>query len=121
MKIEKVNINDKLKKFQDYWSPRIAGELNGQHVKLLKLKGGFIWHKHEQEDEMFLVISGELRMEFREKIVMLKAGEFIIVPNGVEHRPVAEEEVEVMLFEPATTLNTGNQTHALTRQKLERI
>jgi mannose-6-phosphate isomerase-like protein (cupin superfamily) len=106
--IEKINISEKLELFQDYWNPRIVGELNGQHIKLVKLKGEFIWHKHDDEDEMFLVIKGKLNIEFRNKYVVLNEGEFIIVPKGIEHKPVAEEETQVLLFEPKTTLNTGN-------------
>ncbi len=94
--------------FDDYWNPRIVGQLNGQHVKLAKFKGPFVWHHHELEDEMFLVLSGRFRMEFRDRVVPLEAGEMIVVPRGVEHRPVADEETHVLLFEPATTRNTGN-------------
>jgi mannose-6-phosphate isomerase-like protein (cupin superfamily) len=104
----KVNLRDKLDLIHDHWSPRIVGELNGQHVKLVKFKGEFVWHHHEDEDEMFLVLQGRFRMEFRENTVLLEEGEFLIVPRGVEHRPVAEGEVAVLLFEPAGTLNTGN-------------
>lgn len=119
--MHKVNILEKLGVFNDYWSPKIIGELNGQHVKLAKFKGEFVWHKHENEDEMFLVIAGVLKIEFRDKTVILNPGEFIIVPRGIEHKPVAEEEVSVMLFEPATTLNTGNIDNDLTKKKLERL
>ncbi|MBF2709804.1 cupin domain-containing protein [Flavobacterium soyangense] len=121
MSIEKVNIADKLSLFNDYWNPRIVGELNGQLVKLAKFEGEFVWHQHENEDEMFLVISGILKMEFRDKIVEVNPGEFIIVPKGVEHKPVAESEVSVMLFEPNTTLNTGNTRGELTKENLEKI
>ena len=121
MSIEKVNITEKLSLFNDYWNPRIVGELNGQHIKLAKFEGEFVWHKHENEDEMFLVISGILKMEFRDKTVEIKPNEFIIVPKGVEHKPVAESEVSVMLFEPNTTLNTGNTKGELTRESLEKI
>jgi mannose-6-phosphate isomerase-like protein (cupin superfamily) len=121
MSIEKVNIKEKLSLFNDYWNPRIVGELNGQHIKLAKFEGEFVWHKHENEDEMFLVISGILKMEFRDKTVEIKPNEFIIVPKGVEHKPVAESEVSVILFEPNTTLNTGNTKGALTRESLEKI
>ena len=107
--MQKVNLAQKLTLFSDHWNPRIVGELNGQHVKLAKLKGEFVWHHHDQEDELFLVLSGNLKMEFRDKTVELQEGEFLIVPRGVEHRPVAEEEVSVLLFEPASTLNTGNR------------
>lgn len=106
--MEKVNLGEKFEQIQDFWSPKIAGELNGQHVRLVKLLGEFVWHHHEHEDEMFLIVKGRLKLEFRDKTVELKAGEFLIVPSGVEHRPVAEEEVQVLLFEPVATLNTGN-------------
>jgi mannose-6-phosphate isomerase-like protein (cupin superfamily) len=112
--IEKVNIKEKFALFDERWSPKIVGELNGQHVKLVKLHGEFVWHHHEQEDELFLVLGGRLRMDFRDRRVWVEQGEFIIVPRGVEHRPVAEEEVHEMLFEPATTLNTGNVRNELT-------
>jgi mannose-6-phosphate isomerase-like protein (cupin superfamily) len=118
--IEKVNIKEKFALFDERWSPKIVGELNGQHVKLVKLHGEFVWHHHEQEDELFLVLEGRLRMDFRDRRVWVEEGEFIIVPRGVEHRPVAEEEVHVMLFEPATTLNTGNVRNELTATE-ERI
>jgi mannose-6-phosphate isomerase-like protein (cupin superfamily) len=121
MNPEKVNIAKKLSLFHDHWNPRIVGELNGQHVKLVKLKGEFVWHKHDIEDEMFLVISGILKMEFRDKTVEIRPNEFIIVPRGVEHRPMAENEVEIMLFEPASTLNTGDSKGELTREVLEKI
>jgi mannose-6-phosphate isomerase-like protein (cupin superfamily) len=119
--MDKVNIEEKLSQFSDYYNPRIIGELNGQHVKATKLKGEFIWHHHENEDEMFLIIKGTLKMEFRDKTVELKPGEFIIVPRGVEHKPVAEEEVHLLLFEPASTINTGNLENERTRKKLEKI
>jgi len=119
--MNKVNINEKLSQFHDYWNPRIIGELNGQQVKAAKLKGEFDWHHHEMEDELFLVIKGMLRMEFRDKVVEVNEGEFIIVPRKIEHRPVAEEEVHILLFEPATTLNTGNIENEKTRKDLERL
>jgi mannose-6-phosphate isomerase-like protein (cupin superfamily) len=118
--IDKINIEEKFALFDERWSPKIVGELNGQHVKLVKLHGEFVWHHHEQEDELFLVLAGRLRMDFRDRRVWVEEGEFIIVPRGVEHRPVAEEEVHVMLFEPATTLNTGNVRNELTATE-ERI
>jgi mannose-6-phosphate isomerase-like protein (cupin superfamily) len=118
--IEKVNVKEKFTLFDERWSPKIVGELNGQHVKLVKLHGEFVWHHHEQEDELFLGLSGRLRMDFRDRHVWVEPGEFIIVPRGVEHWPVAEEEVHVMLFEPATTLNTGNVRNELTATE-ERI
>lgn len=119
--MDKVNILQKLSTFSDYWNPRIVGELNGQQVKLVKFKGEFVWHKHDNEDEMFLVVKGKFQMEFRDKTVELNEGEFIVVPKGVEHKPVAIEEVEIMLFEPDTTLNTGNTRGELTRDTLEKI
>lgn len=119
--MEKVNIKQKLSLFTDYWNPRIVGELNGQHVKLVKFQGEFVWHKHDNEDEMFFVISGRFKMEFRDRTVVLNENDFLIVPRGIEHRPVAEQEVSVMLFEPATTLNTGNIENGLTKRNLEKI
>ncbi len=119
--MEKVNLTEKLSLFNDHYNPRIVGELNGQHVKLVKLKGEFVWHKHEQEDELFLVVKGKFNMELRDKTVTIHEGEFIIVPRGVEHRPVAEKEVHILLFEPAGTVNTGEVENELTRTKLERI
>ncbi len=118
---EKITIADKLSLFHDYWNPRIVGELNGQHVKLVKFQGVFVWHKHDHEDEMFYVLKGEFNMEFRDKTVTLKENEFLIVPKGVEHRPVADHEVAVMLFEPVSTLNTGDTRNNLTRDQLENI
>jgi mannose-6-phosphate isomerase-like protein (cupin superfamily) len=106
--MEKVSIREKLALFHDHWNPKIVGELNGQHVKLVKFQGEFVWHKHNRENELFLVIKGRFRMEYRDRHVWLEEGEFFIVPRGVEHRPVAEEEVHVLLFEPAGTLNTGD-------------
>lgn len=120
-KMGKVNINEKLSLFSDHWSPKIVGELNGQHVKLVKIKGEFVWHKHDYEDEMFLVIKGSFRMEYRDKFVDVNENEFIIIPRGVEHRPVADEEVSIMLFEPASTLNTGNTEGELTKHTLDKI
>ncbi len=119
--MQKVNIAEKLDLFSDFWHPRIVGELNGQHVKLVKLKGEFVWHKHDHEDEMFFVLKGILKMEFRDKAVDIHENEFLIVPKGTEHRPVAEEEVSVMLFEPASTINTGDNPGELTREELGRI
>jgi mannose-6-phosphate isomerase-like protein (cupin superfamily) len=119
--MEKINLTEKLSKFSDHYNPRIVGELNGQLVKLVKFKGEFIWHHHELEDELFYVVKGNFDMHFRDKVVTINEGEFIIVPRGIEHKPVAENEVEVMLFEPATTLNTGNTENKLTRKKLDRI
>lgn len=102
-------------------SPKIVGELNGQQVKLVKFKGEFVWHKHDHEDELFLVINGSFKMEYRDRTEVLNENEFVIVPRGVEHRPVADKEVSVMLFEPATTLNTGGATSQLTKTELDRI
>ncbi len=119
--MERINLKEKLGMINDHWHPRVAGELNGQHVKLVKFQGEFVWHQHEAEDELFYVIEGNFDMEFRDKTVHLKAGEMIIVPRGVEHRPVAKEEVSVMLFEPAGTLNTGNTNGPLTRNVTENI
>ncbi len=106
--MDKVDLTRGFASFSDHWSPKVAAELNGQHVKLVKFKGEFVWHHHEHEDEMFLVHKGRFVMEFRDRRVPLGPGEFIVVPRGVEHRPVADEEVQVVLFEPAGTLNTGN-------------
>ena len=119
--MEKVIIADKLGLFSEYWSPKIVGELNGQHIKLVKLKGEFVWHKHDDEDEMFLVIEGVLKMELRDKTIEIHKNEFLIVPKGTEHRPVADKEVSVMLFEPASTVNTGNTENELTQHKLETL
>jgi mannose-6-phosphate isomerase-like protein (cupin superfamily) len=119
--MDKVNIADKLALFEDHWNPRIVGELNGQHVKLVKFKGEFVWHKHDDEDELFLVVTGCFDMELRDKTVRLNTGEFFIVPRGVEHRPVASEEVSVLLFEPAATLNTGDAESDMTKHQLETI
>ena len=119
--MEKVNIEEKLSLFQDHWNPRIIGELNGQHVKLVKFQGEFVWHKHDAEDELFYVLKGSFKMEFRDRTVELNENEFFIVPRGVEHKPVADKEVSVMLFEPASTLNTGNTKGELTREWLEKI
>ncbi len=125
--MNKINLEQKLSLIKDHWNPRIIGELNGQYLKLVKFKGPFTWHHHETEDEMFLVVKGRFRMEYREgngpsgeqRDVWIEEGEFIVVPHGVEHRPVAEEEAEVLLFEPATTLNTGNVRDEFTVPKLE--
>jgi mannose-6-phosphate isomerase-like protein (cupin superfamily) len=119
--MNKVNLAEKLALFSDYWSPKVVGELNGQQVKLVKFKGPFTWHHHDAEDEMFLVVKGRFRMELRDRSVELAEGEFIVVPKGVEHRPVADEEVHVLLFEPATTLNTGNVVNERTVRQLERL
>lgn len=118
---QKVNLSDKFDLFDEVWSPKVVGGLNGQHVKLVKLLGEFVWHHHDDEDELFLVVRGRFRMEFREREVWLEEGEMIVVPRGVEHRPVAEEEAWVMLFEPASTLNTGNVRDESTVEELDRI
>jgi mannose-6-phosphate isomerase-like protein (cupin superfamily) len=119
--MDKVNISQKLDQFTDYYNPRLIGELNGQHVKAVKLKGDFVWHHHDLEDELFLVVKGKLKMEFRDKTVEVTEGEFIIVPRGIEHKPAAEEEVHLLLFEPASTLNTGNVENERTRKDLQKI
>jgi mannose-6-phosphate isomerase-like protein (cupin superfamily) len=124
--MQKVNLFEKLSLFAEHWSPKIAGELNGQQVKLVKFLGEFVWHRHDVEDELFLVIRGSFRMDYRsgdgrEQAIDLHEGEFLIVPRGVEHRPVADREVHVLLFEPASTLNTGNVRGELTKEKLERL
>jgi len=119
--MEKVNIEEKLALFEDHWNPRIVGELNGQHVKLVKFNGEFVWHKHDNEDELFFVLKGYFKMEFRDKTIELKENEFLIVPKGIEHRPVAETEVAIMLFEPNTTINTGNLKNNLTKDVLDLI
>ena len=119
--MEKVNLAEKLALFADHWSPKIVGELNGQHVKLVKFRGEFVWHKHDHEDELFLVVKGCFIMEFRDRHVPLGEGEFLIVPRGVEHRPVADQEVHVLLFEPATTLNTGDVRNERTVANPERL
>ena len=117
--MKKINISQKLAQFKDHWNPRIIGELNQQHVKLAKLKGEFIWHKHDDEDEMFLVLKGTLKIEFRDRTETIQENEIIIVPKGVEHKPIAEQEVSIMLFEPATTINTGDLDNERTRKNLE--
>ena len=121
MIINKINVPDKFDQIHDHWNPRVVGELNGQQVKLVKFKGEFSWHKHAGEDEMFLVIKGNFSMELRDKTIQLSEGEFVIIPRGTEHRPVAENEVHVMLFEPAGTLNTGDQRNELTKETLQKL
>ena len=118
---DKVSLAEKFASFSDHWSPKVVGELNGQQVRLAKLHGAFFWHHHDAEDELFLVHRGRLRMEFRDRVVELSPGEFLVVPRGVEHRPVADEEVEVVLFEPAATRNTGNLRNERTVERLERL
>jgi len=119
--MDKVNLSQKFALFSQYFQPKIVGELNGQHVKLVKVLGSFVWHHHDSEDELFLVVQGRMRIEFRESVVWIEEGEFLIVPRGVEHRPVADEEAHILLFEPANTLNTGNVEGEMTVRVLERI
>lgn len=119
--MDAVNLSEKLSRVKEYWSPKIVGEVNDSYVKLVKFKNEFVWHHHENEDELFLVLQGRMRMKFRDRDVIVSPGEFIIVPKGVEHKPVAEEEVHVMLFEPKTTLNTGNVRNERTLATLERL
>lgn len=116
-----VSLAEKFSLFHEFWSPKITGELNNSYVKLVKFKGAFVWHHHEQEDELFLVVKGELLIKLRERDLRLREGEFVIIPRGVEHLPVAEEEVHVVLFEPKSTLNTGNIRNERTLPRLERI
>ncbi len=118
---DKVSLREAFARFTDHWNPRIAGELNGQQIRLAKFQGEFVWHQHADEDELFLVVNGRFRMEFRDRTVELGEGEFLIVPRGVEHRPVADEEVHVLLFEPASTLNTGDASDSRTRRDLDRL
>ncbi len=124
--LDKINLNQKLSLINDHWNPRIASELNGQYVKLVKFQGPFTWHHHENEDELFLVVKGRFRMDYldddkNKQETWIEQGEFIVIPRGVEHCPVAEEECEVMLFEPASTLNTGNINDSFTRKELDKI
>jgi len=119
--MQTVNLAETFSKFQDYWNPRLLGEVNDFHVKAVKLKGEFIWHHHDNEDELFLVVKGTLRMRFRDHEAVVREGEFVIVPRGVEHLPVADDEVHIILLEPKTTLNTGNVTNERTVRELERL
>ncbi len=119
--MQKVNLENKLGLFNEYWSPKIVGDLNDSHVKLAKFKGEFVWHKHDNEDELFFIIKGNLLIKFRDGDVQLQEGEFIVIPKGVEHLPIAEEEVHVMLIEPKATLNTGDVNNSLTKTDLDRI
>ena len=119
--MEKINLLQKFELIEDHWNPRVAGQLNGQEIKLVKFIGEFIWHHHDEEDELFLVVKGSFNMELRDQTIELNEGEMLIVPRGVEHRPVAKEEVWVLLFEPASTLNTGNLVNERTRKELSRI
>jgi mannose-6-phosphate isomerase-like protein (cupin superfamily) len=119
--IAKISLAEKFAAIHDQWNPRVVGELNGQQVKLVKLRGAFVWHHHEHEDELFLVHRGSFRMEFRDRTIELAPGDILIVPRGVEHRPVADAEVEVLLFEPSTTLNTGNLVNERTVRHPNRL
>jgi len=119
--MEKVNISEKFEQFSELWSPKIVGELNGQLVKLVKVKGEFVWHHHDAEDELFLVLRGRLDMHLRDGVVPIHEGEFFIIPRGAEHKPVANDETHILLFEPASTLNTGNVRNERTRETLERL
>ena len=123
--MNKINLREKFSLIDDQWNPRIAAELNGQYVKLVKFQGPFTWHHHDTEDELFMVLKGRFRMEYREdgaeKSEWIEEGELIVVPRGVEHRPVADDECELLLFEPVSTLNTGNTENELTRKELSRI
>jgi len=119
--MNKINLSEKFELFSEYWSPKVVGELNGQQVKLVKFKGPFVWHHHEAEDELFYVVKGSFDMEFRDRTVTINEGEFIIVPKGIEHRPNAPEEVQVLLFEPASTLNTGNTENERTLKNLQHL
>lgn len=119
--MEKISLKEKFSMFNDQWSPKVIGDLNGQQVKLAKLEGDFVWHQHQDEDELFLVIKGCLKIAFRDKEVLLNEGEMIIVPRGVEHKPMAEHDVWVLLFEPASTKHTGNVVNERTVHFLDRI
>jgi len=119
--IKKINLAEKFGSFQDHWSPKVVGELNDSLVKLVKLEGEFVWHHHETEDELFLVIKGSLLIRLRDRDIRVEEGEFVIIPHGVEHLPVADEEVQILLLEPATTLNTGDVNNERTVAELERI
>ena len=119
--MEKINLAEKLALFNEHWSPKIVGDLNDAHVKLAKFKGEFVWHKHDNEDELFFVIKGTLLIKMRDRDIYIKEGEFLIIPKGVEHLPIAKEEVHVMLVEPKSTLNTGDAVSDLTKEKLDRI
>jgi mannose-6-phosphate isomerase-like protein (cupin superfamily) len=119
--MEKVNLSQKFSQFQDYWSPKIAGEINDSHVKLVKLKGDFVWHHHDAEDELFLVVKGRLLIRLRDRDIHVDEGEFVIIPHGVEHLPIAQQEVHLLLIEPKSTLNTGNLRNERTVTELQRI
>ncbi len=119
--MEKVNIKEKFSLFSDQWSPKIIGQLNGQDVKLAKLEGEFVWHDHKDEDELFYIVKGALTIEFRDKVVHLNEGEMLVVPKGIEHKPIAKEEVWVLLFEPSNIKHTGDVQHELTKKNFEKI
>lgn len=119
--MNRINLAEKLALFSTHWDPQIIAELNGQHVKLVKILGEFVWHHHEHEDELFLVVRGAFRMEYRDRTVELQEGDLVVVPRGVEHRPVAERECSILLFEPAGTVNTGNAGGGLTRDGSARV
>jgi len=121
MSLRKVNLAEMFGRFQDHWKPKIVGEVNDSLVKLVKFKGEFVWHHHDREDEMFLVVKGRMRMQLRDREVTVGPGEFIIIPHGIEHKPVADEETEVVLFEPTSTLNTGNVRNERTVAQLDRL
>ena len=119
--MEVINLKEKFNLFSDQWSPKIIGELNGQAVKIAKVEGEFVWHDHKNEDELFYILKGELILEFRDKSITLREGDMTIIPRGVEHKPIAKEEVWLMLFEPMETKHTGDVVHELTKDKLDRI
>jgi len=119
--MEVVNINEKFSLFNEHWSPKIIGQLNGQDVKLAKIEGEFVWHDHKNEDELFYIIKGTLKIEFRDKMVTLNEGEMLIIPKGIEHKPIADEEVWVLLFEPSNIKHTGDVKHELTKENYEKI
>ena len=121
MSIEKVNLSEKLNQVDEYWIPKIVGELNNQFVKIAKFKGEFVMHSHEQEDELFYVVDGKLFIELQDKTLELEKGEFVVIPKGVEHKPYTKEEVSVMLFEPTSTLNTGNKKNKFTVTKIDKV
>jgi len=116
-----INISEKLTLFSDHWSPKVIGELNGQAVKLAKIQGEFVWHDHKDEDELFYILKGTLKMEFRDRVEILNEGDMLIIPRGVEHRPIAEEEVHLMLFEPISTKHTGEVEHELTQKEIQKL
>lgn len=119
--VDKINVAEKLASFTEHFSPKVIAELNGQEVKAVKFKGSFVWHHHDVEDELFFVLAGQLRMDFRDRAVFVNPGEMLVVPHGVEHRPHADDEVSLLVFEPAATLNTGNVVNERTVTQVERI